>query len=119
MKSSRITEDLAARALDTMSTDIGRRPAFRLAATRLNKLSMDNATTRRRVVLLNLADDEQAAFWQILSNSTEHFTIISQKESHQRGEYVVRVIFDEHGEDLPITKTQEEFITQYVRNYDV
>ena len=74
---------------------------------------MDEQLRRKRIVLLNLHRSRESTFWQILQNTPERFQIISEKESHQRGEYVVRVIFYEVGENLPVYKSQAALIEEY------
>jgi len=108
-----VTAQLAIQALAGVRDSINTRPAFARAAAKFQSANLESATKRRRIILLNLNDSSEAAFWQTLHNLPEFFTIISEKESHQRGEYVVRVIFYELGDELPVVKTKEQFLEQY------
>lgn len=115
---ARVSRDLANKSLQGMTASIADRPAINRAVAKFTRQVVEEASKRRRIVLLNVAMPEDAAFWECLHNIPERFEVVSEKESHQKGEYLIRVIFNELGEDLPPTKTQEAFLDQYVRNID-
>ena len=46
--------------------------------------------------------------WQLLHNNPDRFEVISEKESHQKQEYFVRIIYNELGDELADVKTKEE-----------
>lgn len=62
----------------------------------------------RRIELLDLNKEADRCRWQLLHNDTERFEVISEKESHQKQEYFVRIIYYELGDELPSVKTKEE-----------
>lgn len=66
------------------------------------------AGSKMRIELLNLNRPDDLARWQTLHNDTDRYRIINEKESHQKGEYFVRIIYNELGDDLPTVKTQEQ-----------
>ena len=109
----RISKDLTSRTLNTMRAQLGTSRAVSISATKFNAAAHEDATRKQRVVLLNLNNSDELSFWQVLHNTPESFEIISTKESHQRGEYVVRVIFYELGDDLPTVRTLEELLEIY------
>lgn len=83
--------------------------AERLANNKLfPKPSSLSSSAKMRVELLNLSRESDLARWQVLHNDGERYRIITEKESHQKGEYFVRIIYCELGDDLPIVKTQQE-----------
>lgn len=82
---------------------------------RMLVLSNEEKTASRvRFVLLDMGNPCEAEMVQVLYNSPERFRIIDKKESHQRGEYLIRMIFEELGEGLPVIKSQQELIHEYV-----
>jgi len=113
---NRITAPLSQRALAGLSDSIANRPALCAAAAKFVSRIVEESVRRKRVVLLNLNKFNDLSFWQTLHNLPDKFEIISEKESHQRGEYLARVIFYELGEDLPVVKTQEQLIEEYNTN---
>lgn len=113
MANNRITNVLSKQVLEGISSSIASRPALGAAAAKFVAKGMDEQLRRKRIVLLNLHRSRESTFWQILQNTPERFQIISEKESHQRGEYVVRVIFYEVGENLPVYKSQAALIEEY------
>ena len=78
------------------------------AATKLTSYDTPYASKKMRIELLDLSIPEDIARWQLLQNNKEKFEVISMKESHQKNEYYVRVIYNELGDDLPDVKTIEE-----------
>lgn len=114
MSESRVTQALSAKAFTSLTQSINNRPALNAIVSKFSKISAEAAAKRKRIILLNLDDPDDVAFWQILENDTERFSGINHKEVHQRGEYLIRVIFYEHGEDLPLVKKKTEFISEYV-----
>jgi len=64
--------------------------------------------SKMRIELLNLNRPDDLARWQTLHNDVDRYRIINEKESHQKGEYFVRIIYNELGDDLPTVKTQEQ-----------
>lgn len=115
---SRVTKNLASRSLAGLSNSIGSKPAMGRALSKFARQVSEEANKRKRLILLNLNNDEEAAFWQLLHNKPETFKVITEKESHQRGEYVVRIVFYEIGDNLPEVKTKEELFEQYGRSDD-
>lgn len=111
---NQVSRDLAQRSFESLGNSLRQTPALSAVAAKFTKQHTEAATRRRRVVLLDMNDERDVEFWQILLNSPERYHVISQKESHQRGEYVIRIFFDELGEDLPVTKTKEELIQEHI-----
>ena len=48
------------------------------------------------------------ARWQILQNDKARYEIISDNPSHQKGEFLSRIVYNEIGDDLPLVKSQED-----------
>lgn len=84
------------------------RLANQYAATRLGSYDVSHTNKKMRIELLDLSRPEDIARWQLLQNNKEKFEVISMKESHQKNEYYVRVIYNELGDDLPDVKSIEE-----------
>ena len=79
------------------------------AATKLNAYDLGNLSAKKmRIELLDLSLPEDVARWQLLQNNKEKYEVVSMKESHQKNEYYVRIIYYELGDDLPDVKTVEE-----------
>lgn len=65
-------------------------------------------TKMRRIELLDLNREADRCRWQLLHNNPDKFEVISEKESHQKQEYFVRIIYNELGDELAAVKTKEE-----------
>ena len=115
---SRVSKNLASRSLAGLTESIGGKPALSRAVSKFTRQVSEETNKRKRLILLNLNNDEEAAFWQLLHNKPDIFKIITEKESHQRGEYVVRIVFYELGDGLPEVKTKEQLFEQYGRSDD-
>ena len=55
---------------------------------------------KMRLELLDLGRPDDVRRWQELHNDKEHYEVLSTKESHQKSEYLMRVIFYELGDNL-------------------
>ncbi len=90
-------------------TGLASRLSSHLATSRV--LNLDTSVTvnkRKRVVLLDLNREEDIQFWQELHNNPDRYQIISEKESHQKAEYFVRIIYFELGDEQPAVKPTTE-----------
>lgn len=70
---------------------------------------------KNRLVILDLNNPYHIELWNIIYNTPERFTVIEKKVSHQKDEYMLLLQFTEHGDNLPISKTREDFIDEYVK----
>lgn len=62
----------------------------------------------RRIELLDLNKETDLERWQVLHNNPDKYEVLSEKESHQKTEYFVRIIYYELGDDLPDVKSKDE-----------
>lgn len=111
---NRISKSLSRQALAGLADAINNRPAMNAVVAKFTAQTAEEDLRRKRIVLLKLTVPAEMSFWQLLHNSPDKFQLISEKESHQKNEYYVRVIFYELGESLPVVKTQEELLHEYV-----
>lgn len=71
---------------------------------------------RRRIENLDLNREDDRERWQIIHNDTDRYEFISehftQVKGNYEGEYRCRIIYYEIGDNLPLSKTEEELRAQ-------
>lgn len=107
-----INTELAKRSFRGFTETLRDQPSLSAVTAKFTKQYADAATRRRRNVVLDMEDESDAQFWQVLHNTSSKFKVLSEKESHQKGEYLCRVIFEEIGDDLPVYKTKDQLIEE-------
>lgn len=100
--STRVKEGLSARLAERKMVDNLMKVS--------SKLAFSNKKLRQE--LLNMKLDTDSQRWQELHNNVDKYQVVSEKESHQKGEYFVRIIYYELGDDLPDVKTKEQLRDQ-------
>lgn len=65
-------------------------------------------TKMRRIELLDLNKPADLERWQVIHNTPEKFEVISEKESHQKSEYYIKITYFELGDDQPAVKSKEQ-----------
>jgi hypothetical protein len=103
-----MTTHLSHELTNRVREGLKQRLANQHAATKLNWYDTPHTSKKMRIELLDLSRPEDVARWQLLQNNKEKYEVVSMKESHQKNEYYVRVIYNELGDDLPDVKTIEE-----------
>lgn len=102
---SKIMSDLRDTAVAKVNKRVPLGPTSEVAVSRM-----------RRIEVLDLKDDADVERWQVLHNDVDRYEVISEKftqlKGNYEGEHSCTVIYDEMGEDLPLTKTQSELRTQ-------
>lgn len=106
MSSIHKNSDLSDRVRDGLRARLNNQSA----ATRLNAYPTSKSSSKKmRIVLLDLNNAGDIEKWQMLHNDKENYEVISSKESHQKNEYYVRVIYYELGDDLPNVQVDTKF----------
>lgn len=83
-------------------------PKLTAALLHIESDDMD-VSKARRIELLDMNKDSDCRRWQVLFNDSSRYEVISTKEqTTASGDYFVRVIYFEKGDNLPLYKSQRE-----------
>jgi len=86
----------------------GAMPKLTAALLRIDSEEMD-VSRARRIELLDMNKDIDCRRWQVLYNDTARYEVISATEkTSAAGDYFIRVIYFEKGDNLPLYKSQQE-----------
>jgi hypothetical protein len=61
---------------------------------------------RRETLNFKISADIQR--WQVLHNDHERYEIVSSRESDDKGEHCCHIVYFEHGDALPLVKSQTD-----------
>lgn len=112
------TAELVTRVRAGLSKRISEVPALeRIQALILQKEFEQERTVMMRTELLNLKIPADLDRWQELHNDPSRYEVLSTVEkTTPKGDYFVRIIYNEKGEDQPIVKSQKELREQASRD---
>lgn len=104
---NRFSSTLTGRVRSGLVTRLSETPALSKVRATILKHA-ETGSKRLRQELLNLQKDEDMARWQILNNDRARYEVLSDNPSHQRGEFLTRIVYYERGDNLPFIKTIED-----------